>query len=358
MSRMSVAWGVLMGLASWGGQAADQLPSLGFSHHDWMMACDNTRTCRAAGYQRDEDALSLSVLLTRKAGPDEPVVAELMIGNYGEEVLNQLPSVLSLSMKINGQSLGKVEVKQDKLVARLSSKQTAALLTALTRTSTIEWSIGEHRWRLSDNGAAAVLLKMDEFQGRLGSRGALVMKGALGEEGVLKPLPLPVVKVTPLVKPRPGDDLLAEKTPKALWKALRATVNEDDCPILMEDKPVGMELLSVVRLSDTQLLVSTACWSAAYNMGDGFWVVNDAPPYQPERVTISGLSFNESQIHEGQKGRGLGDCWSFSTWTWGRLKGAEKSQFVLTENGSTGMCKLVAPGGAWSLPVRVMEVRR
>ncbi|MBY0239227.1 MAG: DUF1176 domain-containing protein [Burkholderiaceae bacterium] len=24
-----------------------------FQHHDWEMACDNTGTCRAAGYQED-----------------------------------------------------------------------------------------------------------------------------------------------------------------------------------------------------------------------------------------------------------------------------------------------------------------
>ncbi len=24
---------------------------LAFTHHDWELACDNTRTCRAAGYQ-------------------------------------------------------------------------------------------------------------------------------------------------------------------------------------------------------------------------------------------------------------------------------------------------------------------
>lgn len=353
-----------MAVVSLCAQAAVQLPELpglGFNHHDWELACDNTRTCRAAGYQRNEDELTVSVLLTRKAGPDEPVTAQLMIGNYGEEVLNQLPSVLNLSMKINNQSLGKVEVKKDKLVANLSPSQTAALLAALNRSSTIEWSSGKYRWRLSDKGAAAVLLKMDEFQGRVGTRGALVKKGTLGEEGVLKPLPLPVVRATPLAKPRPGDKQLAEKTPKVLWEALRATVDEDSCPVLVEGKEGkrgGKEELSVVRLSEKQLLVSTACWTAAYNLGYGFWVVNDTPPYKPELVTPSGSHFKDGKISDGQKGRGLGDCWSFEVWTWGKPPGVEESQFVHTESSSTGMCRFIAPGGAWSLPVRIMDVRR
>lgn len=29
------------------------------------------------------------------------------------------------------------------------------------------------------------------------------------------------------------------------------------------------------RLSADKLLVSQACWRAAYNTGDGYWVVND-----------------------------------------------------------------------------------
>ena len=28
------------------------------SHNDWELACDNTRTCRAAGYHRDGDSLA------------------------------------------------------------------------------------------------------------------------------------------------------------------------------------------------------------------------------------------------------------------------------------------------------------
>lgn len=61
---------------------ADQLVGMSFSHHDWEIACDNTRTCRAAGYHsEEEDAPAVSVLLTRKAGPHQPVTGKLMIGN-------------------------------------------------------------------------------------------------------------------------------------------------------------------------------------------------------------------------------------------------------------------------------------
>lgn len=48
--------------------AADAPAGLYFQHHDWVVACDNTRTCRAAGYASGDDS-TLSVLLTRGGRP-------------------------------------------------------------------------------------------------------------------------------------------------------------------------------------------------------------------------------------------------------------------------------------------------
>ena len=58
-----------------------------FAHYDWELACDNTGTCRAAGYHDEEaeTAAALSVLLTRAAGPQAPVTGQLMLGHYGED---------------------------------------------------------------------------------------------------------------------------------------------------------------------------------------------------------------------------------------------------------------------------------
>ena len=59
---------------------AGTVQGIHFSHEDWEIACDNTRACRAAGYQSDQADRAVSVLLTRKAGPNQPVSAELMLG--------------------------------------------------------------------------------------------------------------------------------------------------------------------------------------------------------------------------------------------------------------------------------------
>ena len=54
--------------------AADKNAAVQFEHKDWALQCDNTRTCRAVGYQAEAgDSEPVSVLLTREAGPDTPV---------------------------------------------------------------------------------------------------------------------------------------------------------------------------------------------------------------------------------------------------------------------------------------------
>ncbi|MEW6022261.1 MAG: DUF1176 domain-containing protein [Pseudomonadota bacterium] len=332
--------------------AAD-LPKLQFSHGDWEIACDNTRTCRAAGYYigrsgEDEggpDPLAVSVLLTRKAGPNAPVQGEVQFGTYlDEETAKSLPKTLAPTMKINGKSLGKIAVPESDWTVDLTPSQTQALLAALTRVSEIAWSDGPHTWRLSGAGAAAVLLKMDEFQGRIGTPGAVMRKGAKPESSVLPALATPVVKV-------PALDDKAIDLPKNRLAALRTAlqVNEDTCTESVDSDGTPAPI-TVSSLSGGKLLASMLCWRAAYNEGDAYWVVNASPPYAPQLVTTSGSGYQQGTISASHKGRGLGDCWSFEAWTW------DGRRFVQTSEGDTGDCRLVAPGGAWQLPVLVTDV--
>jgi hypothetical protein len=107
----------------------------------------------------------------------------------------------------------------------------------------------------------------------------------------------------------------------------------------------------VQRLSADKLLVSQACWRAAYNTGDGYWVVNDRAPYQPRLVTTSGAGDDVRTIVESHRGRGLGDCFYTTSWGW------TGTQFVKTDVSSTGLCRLVSAGGAWEMPTLVSKVQ-
>lgn len=324
---------------------AAPLKGVEFTHNDWTLACDNTRTCRAAGYQ-NEDAGDdpVSVLLTRKGGPDQLITAQLMLGEYEE---SDLPSTVSL--QINGTSLGAVKDSTD-----FSAAQVSALLKALVKDSRIEL-IGNNgrRWTLSDRGASAVLLKMDEFQGRLGTPGAIMRKGNRAEASVLPTLPVPVVTLGKRVPTTAADEALASVP--ALRAALAAATNADDCDALHPDQGTQFDEepqpVNVKRLDNKHLLASTVCWRGAYNEGSGYWVVNDRVPYQPRYITNLGVDDDTRTITASHKSRGLGDCWSTAAWAW------NGSEYVQTDDANTGLCRLVAAGGAWQMPSLVSEVK-
>ncbi len=331
---------------------AEEATGLRFEHEDWMLVCDNTRTCRAVGYQRlFEDSESVAVLLTRKAGAGQPLIGEVKIGelDLDEAAYTALTSDADLSLVIDGQEVGKVKVDPGFLGAELPNELLLPLLRALRRDSVIEWVHEQYRWRLSDLGASAVFLKMDDVQGRIGTPGALVRKGSRPEAEVLPALAPPVVIAEP-VDASPVA-LPAEDEP-ALRAALRTLVDEEtECSGLAMPEDGG-EALDVVRLSDTRLMVSVSCWMAAYNGGSGIWVVNDSKPYQPVLVTGSATEFDGATVSAMHKGRGIGDCYSSEEWTW------DGEQFVHTLSSSTGQCRGLAAGGVWDLPERVTEVRQ
>lgn len=356
----SLACGLLLAIVSTAQAASSTPPASGsagiaFSHNDWAMACDNTRTCRAAGYQADDEDLSVSLLLTRKAGPGTPVHAQVVLGDYGDEAEASSGPALGagrLKLSVNGQALGTLPWLRESEKFGLNPAQLRAVLKALPRPhARIEFSHGRNVWRLSDQGAAAVLLKMDEFQGRIGTPSALARPGTRAERQALPPLPMPVVKAAKLPKlpkGRTGEQELG-LSPDALAalrnELLKETDGNDD---LSADSDEGK--LSFEPLGGGKWMVSTLCWRAAYNEGSCMWVMNDRPPYQRQLVTDSASGSEGGKIWSSHKSRGLGDCWYHEEWVW------DGSTFVHTSESSTGQCKLVTPGGAWDLPTLVTKV--
>lgn len=323
-----------------------------FTHGDWELACDNTGTCRAAGYHVDGDSQAISVLLTRKAGARQAVSGQVKLGQYGEhEVLAKRPKTFSLNLMINGRNLGPFAFDQQTLEAPLSASQVSALLNAVAGKGSVEWRNQQHQWQLSGNGATAVLLKMDEFQQRIDTRQALVKKGTQGEDGVLRAALPPVIQAAPVSSPKAADAKWLAKHEPALRAALKRSLPADDGCFNLSDPDGEAKPLTLARLSNTKLLVSTQCALAAYNESHGYWVIDDAPNFNPVPVTLEANDYAAGQISAAHKGRGLGDCLSLRTWVW------DGRQFVLAEQSRTGMCKLMAPGGAWSLPILISEIQ-
>lgn len=324
---------------------AAEPPSVRFQHNDWELACDNTRTCRAAGYHaEDGENAPVTVLLERRAGAGAPFAGRLWLGDVPDAADN--PG--SVTMTVDGRALGAVKLGQEEPSGALSPTQTAALLRAVAGSGKVAWRADKRTWTLSGAGASAVLLKMDEFQGRLGTQGAAIRKGSKADSGVLPALPAPVVvaaRVSTAAVPALGKD-----DQRQLLATLRKTAGNDDCEHLAAIS-TGDNQFAYAPLSKDKMLVSARCWRGAYNEGHGYWVTNRKPPFSPVLVTESGTDYDQGVIGAAHKGRGIGDCWGHDAWVW------DGRRFVHTESGTTGMCRGIAAGGAWSLPTVVSQVR-
>jgi hypothetical protein len=323
-----------------------------FNHKDWEVVCDNTLTCRAAGYSKEEevaDGSVGSVLLTRKAGADTPVTVDVVLAEMDADETVAQPA---LTLWIDGKTLGGVEA-QDSDTWRLSDAQATALINAAKLSGKVEFKGGAQPFILSGDGATAVMLKMDDVQGRVGTPGALIKKGDKPESSVTAPVAAPVIQAVK-VSATP-ERTLTEAEVASLTPKLLATLNNDSgCDRLQtpnEYADEGDSDITLTPLNDTEVLISTLCWRAAYNEGYGFWVTDSKMQGAPVLITDSASDYSDGMISQGQRGRGIGDCWSSSEWVW------EGKTFVQSSQSTTGMCRAIRAGGTWDLPSLVTQVK-
>lgn len=313
--------------------AAGKAP-VAFTHNDWELACDNTLTCRAAGYQTDSgESQPVSMLITRAAGLNTALDIQLQVGD-DDGVKGPL------RFKVGKAALSDLDAG----TASFNEGQIRAVLPELLKSDEATVTAnGGKKWTLSLAGLNAVLLKMDEAQGRLGTPGALVRKGAKPESSVLPPVPIPVLNVVKPPKARPGDDMLAARIFPSL------DLNDALAQCNNQDK-VSAKSIEVHRLNDRKVLLSLGCGVGAYNYATLLWLANDKPPYAPVSLEANGeFDDKDASVTSSMKGRGIGDCWSTETW---HFNGKD---FVSTGATGDGMCRGFA-GGAWTLPRYVSRV--
>ena len=172
----------------------DAFEGWGFVSDDWQLVCDNTLTCRAAGYAQDgissDELQAASILITAQAGERFPK-GEVQLNNWGDEaqekfVKNQLAATdYKVELWLNDQFHGTVKLSTDR-EGQLSREQTQQLLKRANQNTEIQFRSGDLRWQVSDTGMAAILLKLDDIQGRVGSPLALVSKQSTNRQS-LKP---------------------------------------------------------------------------------------------------------------------------------------------------------------------------
>jgi hypothetical protein len=307
-----------------------------FSHKDWDLVCDNTLTCRAAGYSPEGTEQAASVLLMRKAGPGTPLDNRVRLAESEDgQSADDAPQLM-----VANQSFGMLQPADDGAWL-MNGRQLDAFMAALHSGSAIGFRDARGTYPLSGAGSSAVLLKMDDLQGRVGTRGALIRPGTRDESGVRQPNSAAVVAKAPVVD-KESRAMTTAEIAQIKPKLISRIEASGDC----DDEWMG-EHWYFARLDDRYGLAGASCWRGAYNSGD-IWFVIDNESHEPvQLVTTGATSYQQGTLDLYQKGRGLGDCMRFASWTW------NGQRFVASSDGDTGRCMMIRPGGAWMLPTLV-----
>jgi len=330
---------------------AQEIKGISFTHEDWEIYCSNTGTCQAAGYSDEyshDPNEPASLLLTRLAGAKQAVKAEFALGSIDEQA--QLAGKLkNIHFYVNGKDLGAVSADgaDFPIMGKLTAAQVNALLQQSKQKMEIVFKNPNVQWQISDKGMTAVLLKMDDFQKRVGTVGALVKKGKMDESKVLSAQPKIIVKQ---VKTSNKPYLTLQSNNKRyasihqMLMAAQPTPKEDGfCEGLYNGDEYEPQPIELYKLGNKKVLAMTICWRGAYNEGYGAWVLNESLTSKATFVTEHASEFYQGIISSSQKGRGIGDCWSVAEWVW------DGEKFVNTRDMWTGMCKGLAAGGVWEL---------
>ena len=334
---------------------ATSIKGIGENYQDWDLICDNLGTCRMAGYQEgDGSEHPVSILFTRAAGENAVVEGKLTILPLGDDRDIQVGQ--DIEIWLNGKSLGKVKHISDDAPDKLTEEQTKALLSGLKKESEIRLTYGKTTLKVSDKGAAAAMLKMDEFQQRLNTPSALIRQGQ-EKHAVLAPQAAPKIQVAYIKNPSKTELKRGEKQFNAVLALLRKSANSsasDDCADLHDDSE--QKTITLYSLTQGKVLAEAVCisGSAAYT---GYYAVMDNKLSKVEQVLENQYTFarydeklNALIVEGSYKSSGLAESWYGYEAAW------NGKTFITTAEYTSGSGKGFI-GGAWGgLPTFVSEI--
>ena len=331
-------------------------PIQGFfkNYQDWDLICDNLGTCRMAGYQEEGDD-PVSILFTRAAGENAAVEGKLTISPFGEAD-RDVQVGQDIEIWLNGKSLDTVKHISDENPDKLTEAQTKALLSGLKKESEIRLTYGKTTLKVSDKGAAAAMLKMDEFQQRLNTPSALIRQGQ-EKHAVLAPQSAPKIEVVSVNNRKTTELKRGEKQFDAVLALLRKSADSsaiDYCLSLHDDSE--QKTITLYSLTQGKVLAEAVCisGSAAYT---GYYAVMDNKLSKVEQVLEDQYTFarydeklNALIVEGSYKSSGLAESWYGYEAAW------NGKTFITTAEYISGSGKGFI-GGAWGgLPTFVTDL--
>ena len=337
---------ILLSLLPLTAMAAPSLKGFEKTYQDWDLICDNLGTCRMAGYQEEGDN-PVSILFTRAAGENAAVEGKLTISPFGEAD-RDVQVGQDIEIWLNGKSLGTVKHISDENPDKLTEAQTKALLSGLKKESEIRLTYGKTTLKVSDKGAAAAMLKMDEFQQRLNTPSALIYKGQ-EKHAVLAPQPAPKIEVVSVNNRKTTELKRGEKQYDNVLALLRKANSCDDEDITSQD-------ITLYPLTQNKVLAEALCVRGAYQ-STNYYAVLDDKLSKVEQVLEDRYNFayydeklNALIVEGSYKSSGLAESWYGYEAAW------NGKTFITTAEHTSGSSKGFI-GGAWGgLPTFVSEL--
>lgn len=293
---------------------------------DWLVACDNTGRCEARGFV-DDGGDQLYLILERDAGAG--AIPVLRLGALEDDRLPQ-------ALYFDGRRLAldprdwrtqvaeseNQEIPGSYWLRNLTPRAASAFVDAARRTSGVRTQADVAGPSATLSGFNAALLFMDQAQGRIGTRSALLRRGPLSDERVAAARKLPVL--TP--RPWPGRQPDAGEARRYLQRMKSAgVVRQNDC-----DNDTVNEQPDLRALNAEEVLVFIPCMRAAYQSSS---LIYRGPRRRPERALplelivppalrnyLDDASMNPdydaatATLSSYSKGRGLFDCGQTSQW--------------------------------------------
>ena len=326
---------------------ATSIKGIGENYQDWDLVCDNTGTCRMAGYQ-DESSDPVSILFTRAAGENAAVEGKFTILPFGETD-RDVQVGQDIEIWLNGKSLGKVKHISDDAPDKLTEEQTKALLSGLKKESEIRLTYGKTTLKVSDKGAAAAMLKMDEFQQRLNTPSALIRQGQ-EKHAVLAPKVKPKIDAVSVNNRKTIELKHGEKQFNHVLALLRKA--HDGC----YDGDLESQNIMIYPLTQNKVLAEALCFKGAYQ-GTNYYAVLDDKLSKVEQVLEDQYNFayydeklNALIVEGSYKSSGLAESWYGYEAAW------NGKTFITTAEYTSGSGKGFI-GGAWGgLPTFVSEI--
>ncbi len=285
---------------------------------DWTAVCSNLGDCTAFGFSEEGGDTDAYLRIEREAGPAaQPRVT--LVYDSGDKQPAQTWTLSLDGHPIAG--IGPVHADGSDNGARASLTGAAAehLIDALRNGQGLELDAGgKSLEEISLAGSAAILLWVDDQQGRVGTVTALTKKGPAPASSVHPRLAPPLVRAAPPVS-QAG---LPKHAPKSMIKGV------EDCDY---DASTGEPDDTIARLAPGVVLWGPECEMAAYNETTVFFIGDEhagrlkrivfpeAPGAgQPSDDLLMNVGFDaqDQTLSSFSKGRGIADCGSTEAWVW------------------------------------------